>query len=235
MIKAVIFDMDGVMIDSEMEYLKYDLEFARTKNPAIRMEQLYGMVGLSREDAWSWMAKEINNGQTWKELWKDFQIDANAFRQMDYCRIYRRETTGLLRQLREYGLRLALASSTRMEVIRKVLDANGIGGYFTVVVSGQQFKRSKPDPEIYHFTAEALGLSERECFVIEDSTYGITAASLAGMKVAALIDERFGFDRSRADYQVKKLTDILPIIEREACIIKRRKEAADERRRKDVS
>ena len=57
--------------------------------------------------------------------------------------------------------------------------------------------------------AHVLGVEENDCFVVEDSTVGIRAAHDAGMKVAALIDNRFGFDRSLADYQVEKIEDIL--------------------------
>lgn len=216
MIKAVIFDMDGVIIDSEMEYIQKDLEFAKTKNPHIRAEQLFGMVGSTRKDAWSCMAKAIGNGQTWEELRDEFKANVDVFSKMDYRKIYRPQVTGILKKLKGYGLKIALASSTQMDIILRVLEENEIREYFEVVVSGQQFKKSKPDPEIYHYTANALGVSEQECFVIEDSTFGITSASRAGMKIAALIDERFKFDQSLADYRVNQITEVLPLIEQEA-------------------
>lgn len=76
------------------------------------------------------------------------------------------------------------------------------------MVSGESFRKSKPDPEIYIHTAAALGIDTKDCLVAEDSTAGITAAHLAGMQVAAVIDDRFGFDRSLADFEVEKITDI---------------------------
>lgn len=214
MLKAVIFDMDGVLIDSEPEYLKRDLEFAQTKNPAVVMEDLYGMVGSSREDAWSCMARAINNGQTWQEIRDEFRASKDVFAELDYRAIYRPEVTDILTALRQMGLRLALASSTQMSIIERVLDQNQIRHYFEVVVSGAQFKRSKPDPEIYHYTAASLGVPEAQCLAIEDSTFGITAASRAGMKIAALTDYRFGFDQSLADYRLASLTEIPEIVTR---------------------
>jgi haloacid dehalogenase superfamily, subfamily IA, variant 3 with third motif having DD or ED/haloacid dehalogenase superfamily, subfamily IA, variant 1 with third motif having Dx(3-4)D or Dx(3-4)E len=212
MIKAVIFDMDGVIIDSEMAYLQMDLEFARTKNPNVKLEQLFGMVGSSREDAWGCMARAIGNGQSWEEVRDEFKASVNAYAAMDYRAIYRPGVTAVLQQLTEAGYKIALASSTQMEIIRRVLIENEIEEYFDVVVSGNQFKRSKPDPEIYHYTAQQLGVREEECFVIEDSTFGVTAASRAGMKIAAMVDERFGFDQSKADYLIREIEDILPLI-----------------------
>lgn len=211
MIRAVIFDMDGVIIDSEMEYLKKDLDFARKKNPSVVQEQLFGMVGASKEDAWKCMEQAINNGQTWEELREEFR-SIDVYTDMDYQKIFRPEVREILAKLKESGFLLALASSTQMDIIQRVLKENGIDGYFQVVVSGSQFKRSKPDPEIYHYTAKALGVREQECFVIEDSAFGITAAHNAGMTVAALVDERFGFDQSLADFCVESLTDVLELV-----------------------
>lgn len=104
---------------------------------------------------------------------------------------------------------MAVASSTHRQLVLHVLFQNGILDYFETVVTGDQFVRSKPDPEIYHHTAKILKTAETDCFVLEDSTVGIRAAHDAGMKVAAVIDNRFGFDQSLADYQVEKIEDIL--------------------------
>lgn len=211
MIKAVIFDMDGVIIDSELEYLKMDLEFAQKKNPSVMLEDLYGMVGSSRRDAWIHMERAVNNGQTWEELRDEFRGSLDVYTQMDYRRIFRREIPSILEELQKMGLRLALASSTQMDIIQRVLDENSIGSFFEAVVSGAQFKRSKPDPEIYQFTAAQLGIPEEQCLAIEDSTFGVTAAHRAGMKIAALKDPRFQFDQSLADFRMETLSEITGI------------------------
>lgn len=211
MIKAVIFDMDGVIIDSEPVYLEKDLEFARTKNPDVVLKDLYGMVGSSRKDAWSCMARAIHNGQTWEELRDEFRDSRDVYSEMDYRKIFRPEIPGLLEELKKMGLCLALASSTGIDIIERVLRENEIRSCFEVVVTGAQFKRSKPDPEIYHYTAAQLGIPEDQCLAIEDSTFGVTAASRAGMKIAALIDHRFHFDQSLADYRMESLNEVLEI------------------------
>lgn len=68
---------------------------------------------------------------------------------------------------------------------------------FDLIVSGGQFKQSKPNPEIYHYTAKTLGIPEEECFVVEDSTVGIQAGKAAGMTVAALEDDGSALTRAR--------------------------------------
>lgn len=72
-ISAVIFDMDGVIVDSEFVYMDYLLEFARKKNPEVTMDQLNPMVGLSRKDSWTVMKNAVDNGQTWEELRDDLR------------------------------------------------------------------------------------------------------------------------------------------------------------------
>ncbi len=211
MIKAVIFDMDGVIIDSEGVYLEYQLEFARKKNPDVKMEQLFPMVGATKKESWEVLQKAINNGQTWEELRREFR-QRDIYSEIDYRMLFRPEVTETLEQLKKDGYRLALASSTHLELVERVLRENGIRHYFEAVVSGNQFKRSKPDPEIYLYTAGILKLSPEECLAVEDSTIGITAAYRAGMKIAAIIDERYQFDQSLADYKLERVKQVLEAV-----------------------
>lgn len=207
MIKAVILDMDGVIIDSEMGYLEDILEYAHTLNSEITLDQLYPMVGGSRKDAWSVLAEAAGGNLTWQEVQEGYKKRGDIFSKIDYQAIFRQETLQLLEEIKRRGYRLALASSTQMDVILHVLKVNGIESYFDEVVSGEQFKRSKPDPEIYHYTSRKLGVSEEECLVIEDSTFGVQAAHAAGMTVIALEDPRFGFDHSLAAYRIRSLKE----------------------------
>ena len=77
------------------------------------------------------------------------------------------------------------------------------------MVSGHQVHASKPNPEIYLHTAQALGVKPAECLAIEDSSYGIEAARRAGMKVFAYRDERYGVDQSKADSIIDDMRDVV--------------------------
>lgn len=211
MIKAVIFDMDGVIIDSEGVYLEYQLEFAKKKNSNVKLEDLYPMVGATKQECWEVVERVVSNGQTWEELRKEFR-QRDIYGEIDYRSIYRLEVTDTLKQLKEAGFRLALASSTHLELVERVLKENGIRDYFEAVVSGEQFKKSKPDPEIYLYTAGQLKLKPEECLAVEDSTIGITAAHRAGLKIAAVIDTRYGFDQSLADYKLNQVKEVLEAV-----------------------
>lgn len=209
MIKAVIFDMDGVLIDSEGVYLDAMLQFAQMKNRKVTKADIIGVVGRTSQDSWEIMERAIGNGQSWKQLRADYRNWIDVSESIDYTSIFRREAGDVLAELKARGYRLALASSTHRQLVLHVLFQNQVLEYFEQVITGDMFCRSKPDPEIYHFTAGRLGVKESECFVLEDSTVGIAAAHAAGMRVAALVDDRFGFDRSLADDEVKSIAGIL--------------------------
>lgn len=215
MIKAVIFDMDGVIIDSEGAYLEYIYAFAREKKQDIQIEELYGTVGATKKDCWEIVEKAVGNGQSWEQLRREYHergIWKRAFEEVDYRAIFRPEILEVMDELQNMGLKLAVASSTGLEQVKRILSMNHVWERLELAVSGEMFKRSKPDPEIYLHTAEKLGVDPSQCLAVEDSTVGITAGKAAGMKVAALIDNRFGFDRRLADREISSLREIPELV-----------------------
>ncbi len=213
MLKAVIWDMDGVIIDSEMAYFKEMFEFAKSKNPSVKIEDMVGVVGKIRKDSWTIVEKAVNNGQTWEELHDEFLPRwPEIYKEVDYKAIFRPEAMTAMEAIKAMGLIQAVASSTEEEHVRYILGLNDVLKYMETVLSGSNLKRSKPDPAIYLKTAEILGVEPSECLVVEDSTAGITAGHRAGMTVAAIVDDRFGFDRSLADYEIKSLDELETLI-----------------------
>jgi len=209
--KAVIFDMDGVLIDSEYLYLTGIHRELQKTRPWIREEDLYPSVGMdsarTREIMHRAAREPLENLEFDKELEKIYSI----FDDMCYREILYSEVPGVLERLREMGFKTALASSTSMNGIRKVLSQCEIGGLFDYVVSGEQFRESKPNPEIYLTAMAALDCRPDQCLVVEDSTYGVTAGVAAGACVAARRDSRFPFDQTGAMYLIDSLTEVLDL------------------------
>ena len=217
MMKALIFDMDGVIIDSEPGSMEQILAFVRSKRPEVTRKELYQIVGRTSRDVWTRIAGVIGWDKDWlatrteyREVWQPAHPHT-----VNYHEIFRPAALDILKWAREKGMRTAVASSTAYEKVKMILTQVGVAPYLDVIVSGEQFKESKPNPEIYLKTAQLLGALPKECIVIEDSTVGITAAHRAGVKVIALRDDRFDFDRSLADGEIGALEEFIGLYERE--------------------
>lgn len=210
-IKAVIFDMDGVLIDSEPVYLAHLRHFLEENHGKIDEELLYAMAGASSKKTWGLMA------QMWREEIAPEAVQA-LYRaaypdfQAPYREVLFPGVRELLAWLKEEQIRLAIASSSSERSIRRMLKETGLETYFSCLVSGEMFKESKPDPEIYLYTLSKLGLKAEDCIVVEDSTYGICAAKAAGLKVVARKDRRFPFDQSGADYLVEQTSQLKEVL-----------------------
>ncbi|HBD01314.1 MAG TPA: HAD family phosphatase [Lachnoclostridium sp.] len=212
MIKAVIFDMDGVLIDSEIIYLDHMYEKLKIKYPQINREALFAVVGSTTKRTMEIISNVIGedvNSRMFQELYAELWVDCRP----DYPSILRKEVPDILKELHRRGYQVALASSTSRAGIDDVLTSCGLKSDFDYIVSGEEFKESKPNPEIYLHTADTLKREPKECLVVEDSTYGIMAGHGAGMTVASVIDDRFSFDRSLADYSINGLWEILDVLE----------------------
>lgn len=206
-IKAVAFDMDGVLIDSEPVYLRHAVRMLGADHPQVTEKAMYPTVGMRSREYRTFMAKLLRMEEEAPEF-EALLERMNRECHVDYHSIMRPEAPGMLQALRDMGLRIALASSSSISNIHQVLEECGITEYFDSVISGDAFARAKPDPEIYLRTFERLGVRPQECLVVEDSTYGVAAGAASGALVAALRDKRFSFDQSPADLRIDTLAEI---------------------------
>ena len=190
----VIFDMDGVIIDSEAEYRRGHMNAARLYGlpEETMMEVSEKVVGVTLETEMQTMQDAFGH-------LPQFDLD-QTFRACRQYFNYIVETgkmklkpgaEEILKSLKERGMTLGLASSSSRELIDKVLGRKGMLRYFDAIVSGDMVHHSKPDPEIFLLCAKELGIPEAdfgETFVIEDSYNGIRAAYAAGMQPVMVPD-----------------------------------------------
>ena len=174
--KAVVFDMDGVIFDSERLVIECWKVIA----------DKYGVQGI--EEACQEVLG-VNAVETREKFLKrygaDFPYDAykseisKLFHDLyDGGRLpTKKGVVELLQYLKEEGVKVALASSTRSAVVRQELTDAGLIEYFQVVIGGDMVSRSKPQPDIFLKTCEELGVEPKETFAIEDSYNGIRAAA----------------------------------------------------------
>lgn len=116
-----------------------------------------------------------------------------------------------MEKLKANGFHIGMASSSPRDKVLQNLDTLGLTDYFEIIVSGLDFKHSKPDPEIYFYTMEKMGVKPEDCYVVEDSTFGLQAAERAGAVVICKRDDRLGYDQSGADYYIDRLAEIADI------------------------
>lgn len=182
---ALIFDMDGVVIDSNPVHREVWTAFNRRYGMETTEAMLQGMYG-GRNDkiVRDFFGEDLTN----EEVARRGAEKERLYRETIAGRVEQLLVPGLQAFLREYaGARMAVATNAEPENVAVVLDEGGIRPYFQIVVDGHQVRKPKPDPEIYRLAAQRLGVAEANCIVFEDSTSGVQAARDAGMRIVGLL------------------------------------------------
>lgn len=208
MVKAVIFDMDGVIIDSEPIHFESDKMTMKYYEKEISDEELNNYVGVS-------------NPVMWAELQDKYKLIASVEEILEKQLCYKKklienkklEPIGgirkLLAELKSSGMRIGLASSSSREFIEFILNKLEVIEFFEVIISGEEVAKSKPAPDIFLKAAEALNVEPSNCLVIEDSGHGVKAAKLAKMRCIGFYNPNSGKqDLSLADAIVCSIEDI---------------------------
>lgn len=197
MIQAVIFDMDGTLIDTEKYYRVFWPKAMAEFGYSMSDEQALSMRSLGRPFAPARLKE-----------WFGESVDYVAIRQrrkelMEEC--LNREgiqakpgAVELLTHLKKRGITTAIATATDLERTEKYLKMAGLDGYFDEIISATMVKEGKPSPDVYQYACERLGYPPEECIAVEDAPNGVLSAYRAGCKVIMVPDQ------TRPDAELKQ-------------------------------
>ena len=145
----------------------------------------------------------------------NLQEEYNTYKQnnpLPYKELIFPDVLKVLNEVKSQGLKIGLASSSVKADIFRALEENRLQGFFDIVLSGEEFKESKPNPEIYLTALKQLNVQASRALIIEDSEKGIAAGVAADVEVWAIRDNQFGMDQSAAKGLLDSLTDVLDLI-----------------------
>jgi sugar-phosphatase len=212
-IEGVIFDMDGLLVNSEPIWQEAEKEVFKTVGISLSTEDCLKTTGLPTAAVFDyWYGISPWTGKTKKEL-------ENMLFEKVFVLIKERATAmpGVLETLslfRNKGLKIGLASASPLELIEIVLDKLEIKEYFDFFHSATLEKNNKPHPDVYLAVAKKLNCHIEKCVILEDSINGVKGAKASGAIVVAVPEEHFyDFeDYKIADYKIKSLTEINTLI-----------------------
>jgi HAD superfamily hydrolase (TIGR01509 family) len=209
MIKAVIFDVDGLMIDSELIQSRAYEEILQqyNKKPVLNKLGIVHIVGIKAKDNWGILKKRYNLKEDTEILMKKrSKVYLNLLKEHIKPMKGLKE---LITLLKKNNLKLAVASSSVMKHIDVVLSGLEIKDHFSAIISAQFVKKGKPFPDVDLEAAKKLGVAPENCLVLEDAQSGVEAGKNAGMKVI-VISNKFtkNHDLSKADLILNSLEEI---------------------------
>ena len=212
-LSAIIFDLDGVLADSETWWSQIDAKLLADYGVAYRGEHHQNVVGVSYRIAVEFFKKAFGLSAPSEEMMRRRGEIATEFF-ADRVGVFP-DVKEVLEELRQMKLRLAVATSSVSASARPFLVRHQLTAFFEVIVTGEEVEHGKPEPDIYLCAAKQLGTRSDECLVVEDALPGVAAATAAKMRVAAIPDRRFvdphDYEK-KADYVLNSLKELPALI-----------------------
>jgi haloacid dehalogenase superfamily, subfamily IA, variant 3 with third motif having DD or ED/haloacid dehalogenase superfamily, subfamily IA, variant 1 with third motif having Dx(3-4)D or Dx(3-4)E len=216
MLSAVIFDLDGVLADSEAWWSKIDAKLLADYGVTYRGEHHQNVVGVNYRLAVEFYKKAFGLSVPTEEMMRRRGEIATEFF-VNRIGLFP-NVKEMLEELRKMKLHLAVATSSVSTSARPFLDRHQLTKFFDVIITGEEVEHGKPAPDIYLCAAEKLGIPSDACLVVEDALPGVAAAKAANMRVAAIPDTRFVDPREydkQADYVLNSLKELPALVRKE--------------------
>lgn len=210
-IKAVIFDLDGTLVDSMWMWKDIDIEYLGKYGYELPPELQKDIEGMSLNETAVYFKTRFHLKddlevikQEWMEMARDKYMHEVPLKS---------GAREFLQYLKEHHIKTGIASSNGIELVRAVLKAQGVEEYLDSVHTCCEVEKGKPNPDIYLYVADKLQATPEECLVMEDIPMGIMAGKNAGMRTC-VVEDRCSVDqddkkRELADYYIKDFYDIL--------------------------
>lgn len=210
-IKAVLFDLDGTLVDSMWMWKDIDIEYLGKRGFDLPGELQKDIEGMSLTETATYFKNRFELPESLEEIKKEWMDMARD----KYCHQVplKPGAKEFLLYLKEHQIRTGIASSNGIELVHAVLQAQGVDQYLDSVHTCCDVKRGKPNPDIYLLVAEELDVKPEECLVFEDIPMGILAGKRAGMRTCAVEDvfsrDQMNEKRRLADYYIQDYYDVL--------------------------
>ena len=185
-IKAILFDMDGTLLDTERLFIDEWVKADGRESPEL-MEALYAIIGVTREQAEAIIYQKLGTDYPYEHC-RAYVDEAFRRAREEGTLPLKAGAREILESLWQQGYKLALASSTMREMVVAEMQAVGLYDFFDAIITGDDAPRGKPAPDIFLNAAKALDTDPAACLVIEDSYNGIRAAHAAGMRAVMVPD-----------------------------------------------
>lgn len=201
MIKAVIFDLDGSLVDSMWMWHAIDIEYLGRFGIAMPKNLQEEIGGKSFSETAVYFKERFNlsdtlqqikddwNRMAWDKYTNEVPVKDGVMELLEYCKAH--------------DIRMGIATSNSRELVDNIVSVHQLDQYISCIVTGCEVAKGKPAPDVYFAVAEKLGVKPEECLVFEDIVEGIMAGKSAGMKVCAVYDKNSEYQ----DEEKRRLSD----------------------------
>lgn len=209
--KSLIMDMDGVVVDSELVYVKKFMTWFKKQGIEMGMSDFEKIIGTPYAEAIDYFM-EFWGDRSSREEFAEMFAQLKDQVKFNYRDILNPGVKELLTYCKKKKIKTTLASGNSMDCIEKMLEECGLESHFDFVISGEKLRRNKPHPDVYLKAMEYMDLEPEQCITLEDSRAGIRASKGAGIFTVAKVPEEYCLPQEEADTKVKRVVDVIPML-----------------------